>query len=116
MSTYASWQLWVGALDKEIDYAASSDQTKFFLDQFYGGMSLHTGTLTLEEIYMHGITVGLAVKFMELSWTDKIDQQNIFDPAKVAEAQAAVPLVQQLFDNLELKATVRIFHHLDLGG
>ncbi len=116
MSTYAYWRLWVGAEHKEIDYAASSDRTKFLLDQFYGGMPLHSGTLTLEEIYMHGRTIGLGVKIVELSWTDEIGSENVFDPTKVTEAQAALPVIQQLFDKLELKTTVRIFHHLDLGG
>ena len=88
------------------------------LDALEEGPQEHEG-LKIKCIDMHGRIVGIGVEVMELSWTHDLDEENIFDVNKIAEARVLVPRLKEIFDHiglLGLEEKVVIRHHIDLGG
>lgn len=116
MSTYAEWRLWVGVRMEDIDLDTIPDTTYEILDTLYE-KPRKIQRLKIEHI-SNGVNKsgGIGVIIRELGWNYELDDQNIFDLKKVAEAQRMVTRLQEVFDQLGIKAKVRIMHHVDLGG
>lgn len=72
--------------------------------------------LKLELVYMHSREVGLGVEVAELNWVTQIGRDNIFDAKNITTARLLVPRVSKLFKELGIKAPIKIYHHIDLGG
>ncbi|MGE5392722.1 MAG: hypothetical protein ACM3NH_03185 [Candidatus Saccharibacteria bacterium] len=116
MSTHAKWILWVGAKMGYIDLTEAPSSTLRILDSIADGEPYAIDGLGLRHIYMHGHPVGLGVEVAELSWTDEVRLENVFDVSKVMEATVLVAKVHKLFGDLGLHAQILVMHHIDFGG
>lgn len=116
MSTYARWVLWVGAEMGWMDFTEASRHTDEILDQIRKGKPYERDGLKIQYIYMHGEEVGLGVEVVDLHWTDKLDDKNVFDSAKIKEAEELISKVDDILASLGITAKIVVRHHVDLGG
>ena len=116
--TYAYWRLWVGVSMSDVHAINMSEISYDVLDELEEGPRECHG-LEIESIYMQGQRIGIGIEVLELQWTYELGEENIFDVGKVAEAQALIPGLKKVFDDiglLGLEEKVLIRHHIDLGG
>jgi hypothetical protein len=109
------WKLWVGARMGWIDMSAATDRTDKILEKVYAGSPYYeVSGGKIEAIRMHGQIVGLGIGIATLSWTSGIEDENVFDSKKLAEANSLVPRLQKLFSDLGMAAQILVMHHVDI--
>lgn len=114
MSTYAVYRIWAGVLTKDLPF--DKNEHPFILKAISSFDGATKGGLKFAGIGMHGETVGFGVEIQKLDWVTEIGAPNTFNPVISEKAKKVLRQVNQIFKDLNISPTAKLYHHLDLGG
>jgi hypothetical protein len=113
--TYAHYKLWAGVLLRDLpDAGRDISFVSYILDSLDG---VDESGQKFTSINMHTSTVGVGVEIVDLDWTTEEEGPTIFDPSIVTVTAAeTLHEVNEIFKAHGIRVTVKLYHHLDLGG
>lgn len=118
MGTHATWQLWAGITDADLNDSRVTEKGARVLEELLdqGECRLYDDVL-VEDIVMHGERVGIGVRIKELDWSTEItEEENVFPLFEARYGAVLVETLKRAFEDLGIKGPIRMYHHLDLGG
>lgn len=117
MGTHATWVLWVGIRNDELKAGKLTPAGKHVLGALdQNGEYQVYDDLKLEEIPMHGESIGIGVRVLELDWDTELTERNIFPLFDARQATMHSATLERIFSSWGIKGPVRMYHHVDLGG
>ncbi|HEY9585732.1 MAG TPA: hypothetical protein VJJ02_04055 [Candidatus Paceibacterota bacterium] len=119
MGTYVVHRIWVGIAKQDVP-----EELIEKLESHSNGCKGSEGTdktpgfsFSLQEIHMHGETIGYGMVVHELDWKTTEEKPEIFEYHKYQLAvEGAQARLEHLFEKLRLPLRVHPYHHIDLGG
>lgn len=117
MGTYAQYLVWTGIKNKEIPHPEElPTETQDLIFRLAEGGRHSAGSVQIQEIYMHGRSVGIGAIVHTLNWEVELTPDNVFDTAVTPRALIALASVWQALETLGIFIEPKIYHHIDLGG
>lgn len=111
--TYAVHRIWVGVWREEL----TGEQIEK-IEAYIGLLKISVNPgFPIQEISMHGKTIGYGALVHELDWITTEERPEIFESCKYERAiEGAQAHLEYLFEKLRLPLKIHPYHHIDLGG
>jgi len=117
MGTYAVHRIWVGVIKQDVPEELIEKLESHINDCKGSGGTGKTPSFVLQEIHMHGVTMGYGTVIHELDWISIDEKPEVFESSKYErEIEGVQAHLENLFEKLGLPLKVRSYHHIDLGG